>query len=120
MTRWGGSSIVVKGRNLVDILDSMDTPLDEARSAALFEQMMVRLAEQERERQRVRSVARTVGAVCAMFASARAGAFRLFTPPEPQRPGSPPGPRPMAPLKVVETTRRHLLAGSGRRPSDLP
>ena len=105
MTRVGGCTIVVKGRKLVEILDSMNQPLDEARSTALFEQMMARRAAQEDKRANLRVVARAVGAAaCALFASAfrpRSTASRRPPPP------------PARPLQAVESTRRRLLTPRG-------
>ena len=113
MTPVGGCKIVVKGRKLVEILDSMNQPLDEARSTALFEQMMARRAEQEDKRANLWVVARSLGAACAFVAAAGAGAFRAFAPPE--RRATLPAPAPERPLKVVETTRRQLLPGVSPR-----
>ena len=68
----GGEEI----RRLLDEMDQSDGPDDAARSHALFEQVMARLATQERRSRRGRQLAQLARAAVAVLTGA--GAFRLL------------------------------------------
>jgi hypothetical protein len=77
MNRSEGKAAVVGLANVWAALDSMNAPMGEARSLAMFEQLMVKVERQERRRRRVRQLMRTISAVVA--AATGAGAYRLLT-----------------------------------------
>jgi hypothetical protein len=68
----GGEEI----RRLLDEMDLNDRPADAARSNVLFEQVMARLATQERRSRRGRQLAQLARAAVAVLTGA--GAFRLL------------------------------------------
>ena len=75
MDRLGGSEMAERVRELMDVTER---PLDEARSRALFEKVMSKMAEQKAQRERVWWMARTIGTTFAALASAGVGALRLL------------------------------------------
>lgn len=59
-------------------MDATERPLDEARSRALFDRVMAKMAERKAQRERVWWMARTIGTAFAALAGAGAGALRLL------------------------------------------
>jgi hypothetical protein len=78
MNRSEGKAAVAGGlENVWEALDTMNAPIDENRSLAMFQQVMAKLEKQEQRRRRARSLMRTISAVVA--AATGAGAYRLLT-----------------------------------------
>jgi hypothetical protein len=77
MNRSEGKAAVVGLESVWAALDGMNAPVGETRSLAMFEQVMVKLEQQERRRRRAKQLVRTISAVVA--AATSAGALRLLT-----------------------------------------
>jgi hypothetical protein len=78
MRRTVGPTGLLDGREIRRVLDQMEEPGDVDRSHLLFEQVMARLAAQERRHRRVRQVAQLARAAVAAVMTG-AGAYRLLT-----------------------------------------
>jgi hypothetical protein len=64
------------GEELFRLVGQMDVPVNEARSRAQFERLMLRMAAEDEKRQRIGKWARMAWALST--AAVGAGAFRLF------------------------------------------
>ena len=77
MRRMVGPTGMLDGTGIRRALESMEEPMDPARSQMLFERVMTRLAQQQRRRQRTRQIAQLVNATVAALMTG-AGAYRLL------------------------------------------
>jgi len=73
----GLQSGVLDGREIRRALDQMDEPSDAATSHALFERVMLRLAEQQRRHRRARQLGQLARAAVTALVTG-AGAYRLL------------------------------------------